>query len=129
MGRSREELLFGLIEIPAEHGELSTDKPARFWALDSLTFEPHTTCNFCQSNPFFLRYELLANGGPVRGGCCLRCFPNPLRKVKHCGTDGVGTSKEYQVKFVAHILSIPMSLAQDIQRVDRGRQAQSGDGL
>jgi hypothetical protein len=92
MGKSTEQLLFGLMEISAEHEELSTDKASRFWPLDPLTLQSHNICNLCQSNLSFLRYKLLANGGAARGGCCLRCFPNLLRKLKHCDSDPVGYS-------------------------------------
>jgi hypothetical protein len=62
-----------------------------FLPVVGLEFDPNNTCNLCQSKPSFLRYEVLGDKGIiVRGGCCLPCLPNLLRRLKHCESCAVG---------------------------------------
>jgi hypothetical protein len=58
------------------------DPTPGFLAVDPLTFESKSSCELCQSDPIFFRYELLASSGAVRGGCCLGCFPKLLRATQ-----------------------------------------------
>jgi hypothetical protein len=67
------------------------DTAFAFLPFDTLESDTNNICTLCQSKPSFFRYELLGDaGGIVRGGCCLPCFPNLLRRAKRHESDAVG---------------------------------------
>ena len=119
-GRKHATTKVGLMQILPEHEDLSTGK-SRFWALDPLTTGPWNTCDICQSNASLLRYEVLASGAAVTGGCCLRCFPNLLRKVRRCDSGRGQTNKQCHGKVAVNIESWREAEPWDSRC--RGRQA------